>query len=314
MSGSVHAHDAIPQCIDHVVGQPQVVSKLKVAIEASFADQQPMPHCLLTGPAGTGKTLLSQVIAREMATEFREVLGQSLFNVAALNGFLLGASEPRSILFVDEAHEVPAAVQTAMLKAIDERAVFICGDSDKVTRLVIEPFCLILATTNPEGLLPPLRDRMRLICQLRRYETEDLIALLRQKVNQLRWPLEDDVLVEISKRSHGTPRLAVRLLEAVRRSARAVGADAIDRTHAVAAFELEELDELGLGPDERAYLAMLADSPRPLRLGVISSCLGQPPEAVARVVEANLLWHGLIERSDRGRALTAAGLAHVHSD
>lgn len=314
MSESVHASSFVPPTLDHVIGQPQVTAKLKVAVEASFADQQPMPHVMLTGPAGVGKTMLAQVIAREMATEFREVLGQSLVNIAALNGFLLAASEPRSILFCDEAHEIPASVQTGLLKAIDERAVFLCSDNDsKVSKLEIEPFTLVLATTNPEGLLPPLRDRMRLICQLRRYKSSDLITLLRQKIMQLQWQVEDGVLVEISERSFGTPRLALRLLEAVRRSARAAGMTVIDASHAKAAFSLEELDEIGLGPDERAYLSILSEASRPLRLGVIASRMGQPPQAVANVVESNLIWLGLIERSDRGRTLTAAGLSHIHS-
>lgn len=314
MSSPIHTSAIIPPTLDHVVGQTQVTAKLKVAVEAAFADQQPLPHVMLTGPAGTGKTMLSQVVAREMATEFREVLGQSLVNVAALNGFLLGASEPRSILFIDEAHEIPASVQTGLLKAIDERAVFLCSDSDnKVSRLAIEPFTLVLATTDPQGLIPPLRDRMRLICQLRRYEAPDLVSILRQKVTQIQWEVEDAVLSAISERSFGTPRLALRLLEAVRRSARAVGATIIDASHAVAAFELEELDEAGLGPDERMYLSILAEASRPLRLGVIASRMGQPPEAVSRVVESNLIWLGLIERADRGRSLTAAGLSHVNS-
>ena len=314
MSGQIHASAVVPPTLDHVVGQPQVTNKLKVAVEAAFADQQPLPHVMLTGPAGVGKTMIAQVVAREMATEFREVIGQSLVNVASLNGFLLGASEPRSILFCDEAHEIPASVQTALLKAVDERAVYLCSDNDsKISKLEIEPFTLVLATTDPQGLLEPLRDRMRIVCQLRRYAPDDLVSVLRQKMMQLQWQVDEDVLTEISRRSFGTPRLALRLLEAVRRSARAAGATVIDASHAKASFSLEELDEIGLGPDERAYMSILADASGPLRLGVIASRMGQPPQAISKVVESNLVWLGLIERSDRGRTLTAAGLSHIHS-
>lgn len=314
MSGQIHASSIVPPTLDHVIGQPQVTAKLKVAVEAAFADQQPMPHVMLTGPAGVGKTMIAQVVAREMATEFVETLGQSLWTTGVLNGFLLSASEPRPVLFIDEAHEMPLSIQTALLKALDERAVYLCNENNrKVSKLEIEPFTLVLATTNPEGLLQPLRDRMRIVCQLRRYGSDDLVSLLRQKVSQLQWQVEEAVLVEISKRSFGTPRLALRLLEAVRRSARAAGATVIDAAHAKAAFKLEEIDEIGLGPDERMYLSILAEASGPLRLGVIASRMGQPPMAVSNVVESNLVWLGLIERSDRGRTLTAAGLSHVHS-
>lgn len=314
MSSPIHASAVVPPTLDHVIGQPQVTAKLKVAVEAAFADQQPMAHVMLTGPAGVGKTMIAQVVAREMATEFVETLGQSLWTTGALNGFLLSASEPRPVLFCDEAHEIPLSIQTALLKALDERAVYLCNENDsKVSKLVIEPFTLVLATTNPEGLLQPLRDRMRIVCQLRRYGANDLVSLLRQKVSQLQWQVTDDVLSEISTRSFGTPRLALRLLEAVRRSARATGATVIDGSHAKSAFALEAIDAIGLGPDERMYLSILSEASGPLRLGVIASRMGQPPMAVANVVESNLVWLGLIERSDRGRVLTAAGLSHVHS-
>lgn len=311
-SPSRSSNDAGPPTLDHVIGQPQVVAKLKVAVEAAFADSEPLPHTLLTGPPGTGKTLLGKVLAREMAGEFHEVLGQSIFGVGCLNGLLMTPTSPRAVIMIDEAHEADPSVQVALYKALDEGKVFI-GNAERqiLSKLDIEPFTLILATTDPQSLLPPLRDRMKMICQLRRYEAADIARILRQRSQQLGWEVEQDVLEAVAVRSFGTPRLALRLLDSIRRSGRAEGDSAITAEHATHAFELEQVDALGLDADSRSYLDILATSRRPTRLNVIASRLGQPPEAVSRVIEPNLLWLGLIERNDRGRSLTPKGVDHV---
>lgn len=224
----------------------------------------------------------------------------------------LSASTPNAIVFIDEVHEAMASAQTALFKAVDERAVFVRETySDTTSKLDLVPFTLIVATTDPQRLLPPLRDRMRLICQLSRYTTEDLKALLGQKAAQLGWQIEESALEQIAQRGMGTPRLALRLLLSARRTARAEGGTTISLLHAERTFGVEEVDALGLGPDEQRYLRILAESNSPVRVKVLATRLGQPMQAVTQVVESNLLWLGLIDRCDAGRALTVRGLEHA---
>jgi len=311
---SPDANAAIPPTLSHVLGQRRVVEKLRIAVEAAWADSAPLDHVLLTGPAGVGKSMLAKVIAAEMATEVHEAMGQSLTSPQAVNGLLLSASSPNTILYCDEIHEAVPSAQTTLFRAIDEGAVFVKETySDSVAKIDVVPFTLVLATTDPQKLLSPLRDRMKLVCQLSRYNVEDLCALLRQKSTQLGWEVDESVLEQVAQRGLGTPRLALRLLQSARRTARSLGETAITLDHAVRTFAVEEIDCLGLGRDERAYLSILGEAAKPIRLMVIASRLGQPPEAVSRVVETNLLWLGLIARTDRGRCLTAKGLEHVRA-
>lgn len=303
---------AIPPTLSHVIGQRQVVEKLRIATEAAWADHAPLDHALLTGPAGTGKSMLAKVLGAEMAGEFIESMGSALTSPQALNGLLLSASSPNAIIFIDEVHEALGSAQTALFKAIDERAVFVKeAYSDAITKLDLVPFTLVLATTDPQRLLPPLRDRMRLVCQLSRYNTDDLAALLRQKTTQLGWEVEDAALTQIAQRGMGTPRLALRLLQSARRTARAEGETTISLAHAERTFSVEEVDAFGLGPDEQRYLRILGESNSPVRVNVLATRLGQPMQAVTQVIESNLLWLGLIDRGDAGRSLTARGIEHA---
>jgi len=305
-------NSARPPTLDHVVGQGQTVAKLRVAVAAAWADTKPLDHVLLTGPAGVGKTMLAKVLAAEMAGEFHEAMGQSLWSLASLNGFFLSAESPNAVLFIDEAHMASVDAQTAMLRGIDDRALFVSDPrSDQATRIDLVPFTLILATTDPQRLLPPLRDRMKLVCQLGRYGLTDLAGLMKQKAAQLGWRIDEAALPSIAQRAMGTPRLALRLLESARRTARAGGDEAISAAHIERTVALEGLDALGLGADEQRYLSILSEASVPVQLAVLASRLGQPPEAVARVIESNLLWLGLVERGERGRVLTAKGIQHV---
>lgn len=315
MTNTNQSSQTIPPTLDHVIGQQKVVAKLKVAVESSFFDGEvPLPHILLTGPPGTGKTMLSKVLSKEMASEFYEILGQTIVSPQALNGFLMSPESANSILFIDECHEMSPWIQTALYKAIEEGCVFLANEmQQKVQKLKLQPFTLILATTDPQRLLQPLRDRIKLNCQLRRYTSEDIQLILRQKIRQIGWEVEDEVLEQIANRSFGTPRLALRLMDSVRRTARSLGETNLTIQHANQTFEIEEMDSIGLSSDETQYLSILSDSVRPMRLGVIASRMGLPIEAVAKVVESNLIWLGYVDRSEQGRSLTVSGLEHIQN-
>lgn len=304
-------NQARPTSIRHIIGQQAVVEQVTVALDAAQQDGRKFDHSLLVGPPGAGKTALAQIIAQEMATDFLEVLGQSITSTADLNALLLQATD-KSVVFVDEAHELPKSIQTALYLALDQRCVLLQGSRKGSTPVAIplKDFTLLLASTDEFQLLQPLRDRMRLVLRFQFYAPEELEKIARMRAAALGWEVEPDVFQMAAVRSRGTPRLALRLLQAAHRVARAEAAEVVTTAHLERACSLEQIDALGLGPTEQQYLKVLLEGPT--RLNVLASRLGLPSRTVAEVTEPFLIRAGLIAKDDQGRRqLTAQGREHA---
>jgi Holliday junction DNA helicase RuvB len=304
-------NDVAPSSLKHIVGQKSVVEQVAVALEAAFADQKKFDSALLVGPSGCGKTAVANVIAAEMATDFTEVLGQSISSLADLNALLLGAKD-RSVIHIDEAHELNKSIQTALYLALDRRKVILQGGrtGNAPQSIPIADFTLLLSSTEEFCLLEPLRMRCRLVLRFQFYDESDLETLVRQHARALRWQVDEGVLLLIPARARGTPRLALRLLQSCRRVCRSEGETVISVAHVERACQLEQIDDMGLGPTEQKYLEFLAGGAS--RLNVLSSLLGLPARTVSQVTEQFLIRAGLIIKDDQGRRqLTALGREHM---
>lgn len=303
--------DVKPTSLKHLIGQRGVLNQVGVALDAAFADAKKFDHALLVGPPGLGKSQTAFVIAQEMASGFHEALGQSISTPADLTVLLLGANE-RDIIHIDEAHELDREYQTVLYLALDQRKLTLGGGrtGKAVQSVPLADFSLLLSTTDEYGLLQPLRDRMKLLLRFEFYSSDDLAVLVRQRATALGWRINDAILPLISQRARGTPRLALRLLQAARRVCRAEGDTAVTTAHLTRACDLEGIDGMGLGPTERQYLQLLVDGAS--RLNVVASMLGLPTRTVTQVIEPYLLRTGLIVKDDTGRGeVTARGRDHL---
>jgi holliday junction DNA helicase RuvB len=305
---AIDINAAVPTSLSHIVGQRSVIEQVKVGLDSCQMDATKFDHSLLVGPPGLGKTAVAKIIAEEMAADFCEVLGQSIKTAADLNAVLLGATE-KSIVFIDEAHELRTEFQTALYLSLDKGKVIVSGGK-KPQSIGLSDFSLLLATTDEHCLLAPLRDRMKLVLRFDFYTHEELRTLIEQRAKALKWQLDDCTVLSIANRARGTPRIALRLLQACRRVCRAEGETDITAKHLLRACELEQMDDLGLGPCEKRYLLILADGGS--RLNVIASTLGLPTRTVSQVVEPFLIRLGLILKDDQGRReLSARGREHL---
>jgi Holliday junction DNA helicase RuvB len=302
-------NDVTPTSLSHIIGQRSVVEQVKVAVEAAFADGKKFDHALLVGPPGLGKTQIAAVIAREMATDLHEVLGQSVKTPADLNAVLLAAQD-KQIVHFDEIHEMKREYMTALYRAVEERKLFVQGRSSRVQSIPLSDFTVLLSTTDEFSVLQPLRDRMKLVLRFQFYAEDELTVLLRQRSRALNWVVDESVFPNVAQRARNTPRLALRLLQSARRVCRAEGERTITLAHLERACGLEQIDPLGLGPTEQHYLRILAEGDS--RLNVIASRLGLPPRTVSQVTEPFLLRAGFMVKDDQGRRqLTAQGREHL---
>ena len=301
-------NDAAPSSLAHLVGQKAVIAQVTTAMDAAFQDAARFDHALLVGPPGLGKSQLAAVIAQEMAGGFHEVLGQAITNIGDLNALLLGAND-RDIIHIDECHELQRPYQTALYLALDKGTIF--AKSRRAPQgIPIANFTLLLSTTDEYALLAPLRDRMKLTLRFEYYSDDELTQLLRYRCKALGWEVDGAVLPLIAQRSRGIPRWSLRWLQSCRRVCRSLGEQVITQAHWERACVLEEIDDLGLGPLERKYLAIVAKGPS--RLNVVASILGLPTRTVSHVTEQFLIRAGLIEKNKAGlRELTARGREHL---
>ena len=305
-------NDVQPSSLRHIVGQDGVKSVVSVAIDACQMDNRRFDHSLLVGPPGLGKTAIAQVLASELAADYFEVLGQSIKHPSDLNSVLLAAT-PGSVVFIDEAHELKTEFQTALYLALDKRKIILSGGSKAggtPQSLPLADFALLLASTDEHCLLQPLRDRMRLLLRFTYYSIEDLTTILLQRARSLGWDIHEELMPMIAQRARGTPRLALRILQACRRVARSEGELTITSDHFERACVLDQIDELGLGATEQQYLNALADGNS--RLNVLSSILGLPSRTVSTVIEPFLIRVGLVVKDDTGRRqLSGKGREHL---
>jgi Holliday junction DNA helicase RuvB len=301
-------NDVQPTSLSHLIGNAGVTTQVKVALDAAFEDSHRFPHAVMVGPPGMGKSTLASVISKEMAVPFHEVLGQNLRNPGDLNSLLL-QTEPGAIIHIDEVHEASTAIQTALYMALDKRQIMVRGGSI-ITALPINDFTLLLSTTEEHCILQPLRDRLRLTLRFDFYTEMDLCQVVATRAKGLGWEIDDVIPSLIASRGRGTPRIALKLLQAARRCCRAAGESLITVAHLRQACELESIDSLGLGFIEQKYLSLLVDGPR--RVNVIASALGIPAKTLTSVQETTLIRLGLIDKDDVSRRyLTSKGREHL---
>lgn len=312
---SQNENNPAPPTLDHVIGQQRAVKQLRVALDAFFNDraatteETAFPHVLLVGPPGVGKSLLSQIAAAELGARLHEELAQNILSPGHLHGLMMLA-EPGDVLFVDEIHELQSSVQVGLYRCLEERRLFLGGDRKSIT---LPPFTFIGATTDEWALSKPLRDRFKIILRLEHYSEQELGELVRQRSKRLQWPISEEALKGIANRGRGTPRLAIRMLEAARRTARAENATAITEKHLAQMCDTEGFDSMGLDCVERRYLEILRDGQGPVRLNVLATHLGLPKQTIEKVIESELIRLGLVTKNEAGRMLTAAGASHLSS-
>ena len=288
-----------PRTLDDYIGQTQLQTRLRIALTAAKSREEPTEHLLLHGPPGLGKTTIAHIVAEEMGTKAYVTSGPALTKGADLVGTLT-RMQPGDILFIDEIHRLPAAVEEYVYPAMEDFKIDFTLDAGMHARVVtyrLQPFTLIGATTRAGLLTAALRSRFGIAHRLDFYDPTELEHILARAAAVLNLsPPEPEALALIASRSRGTPRVALRLLRRVRDYAQVHQAERITSPLADEALRLEGVDEQGLDDLDRAYLKVLRDvyEGGPAGLEAIAATLGEDAGTLEDVVEPCLLQIGLL--------------------
>lgn len=307
-----------PQRLNEYIGQTQLKENLDIFMEAAKQREEVLDHVLLYGPPGLGKTTLSYIIAHEMNGNIKTASGPAIEKGGDLAA-ILSTLESGDVLFIDEIHRLPKQVEEILYPAMEDFCLDIVMGKDANVhsiRLDLPPFTLVGATTRVGDLTAPLRDRFGIVAQLEFYTQEELKFIVARTAKVMENEITEEAIVEIARRSRGTPRIANRLFRRVRDYAQVMNNGIIDQAIANIALDKLKVDHLGLDNVDHKYLKGIMERFKggPVGVEALASSIGEEVMTLEDVYEPYLLQIGFINRTARGRVVTKKAYEHLGYD
>lgn len=304
-----------PQRLSDFLGQQKVKENLGIFIEAAKMRGEPLDHVLFYGPPGLGKTTLAGIIANELGVDIKVTSGPAIGRAGDLAAVLTNLND-NDVLFIDEIHRLNRAVEEVLYSAMEDYALDIIigkGPSARSIRLDIAKFTLIGATTRAGSLSAPLRDRFGVLAKFEMYRPDELAQIIRRSAGVMGLEADDDAILEMAKRSRGTPRIANRMLKRVRDFSMVKGDGRISRKITEESLAALGVDELGLERLDREILSTIIEKfgGGPVGIDTIAASIGEDRVTIEDAYEPYLIQQGLLYRTQKGRMATIRAYEHM---
>ncbi|MFQ6777812.1 MAG: Holliday junction branch migration DNA helicase RuvB [Alphaproteobacteria bacterium] len=304
-----------PKSLSDFIGHDSLKQNLSVFINGARSRGESMDHVLLYGPPGLGKTTLAHIVANELGTNFRATSAPMLTKQGDLAA-ILTALEPMDVLFIDEIHRLPTAIEEVLYSAMEDFKLDIMigeGPSAKSVRIDLPPFTLVGATTRTGLLSNPLRDRFGIDLRLSFYSPDDLARIIMRSANILGTSIDFDSAKILAQSARGTPRIANRLLKRARDFCTANCSSSINKNVIETTLSQLHIDMVGLDEIDRQYMTTIINhyAGGPVGIDNLAAALSEPADTIEDVIEPYLMQLGFIQRTPRGRIVTASGYKHL---
>ncbi len=294
-----------PVSLEEFVGQKEIIDNLKVYIKAAKQRDEALDHVLFFGPPGLGKTTLANIVSKELNVNISSTSGPVLERAGDLAGMLTNLDN-KDVFFIDEIHRVSSVVEEYLYSAMEDYIIDIMldkGPSARSVQLNLNPFTLVGATTRLGNLTSPLRDRFGVILRFDFYDDQDLGKIIQRSSKILNISINEKGILEISRRSRGTPRIANRILRRARDFAQVNSKKTIDQDLAKEALSKMGIDEMGLDEMDRQILNSIIDNYNggPVGIETLGVAISEDAKTLEEVYEPFLIKEGFIQRTPRGR-------------
>jgi len=304
-----------PRSFTEYIGQKDVKEMVEIAVKAAKMRSESLDHVLLYGPPGLGKTTLAQVIANELGVNIKSLSGPTIERTGDLAA-ILTSLEPGDVLFIDEIHRLPKIVEEILYSSMEDYVIDIVVGKDsgaKSIRVDLAPFTLIGATTRFGDLTGPLRDRFGIVHKLEFYNDQELEIICQRTAKIYECQVDNEAIIELAKRSRGTPRIVNRLFRRVRDYADILTDGYINLEVTKTALSKLKIDDLGLDNKDREYLLGIIEKYHggPVGLDTIATSISEDAGTLEDVYEPFLIQKGFISRTPRGRVVTDKAYKHL---
>ena len=304
-----------PQTLEDYIGQKKVKENLSIFIKAAKLRNDPLDHVLFYGPPGLGKTTLAGIIANELGVDIKITSGPAIERAGDLAAILTNLNE-NDVLFIDEIHRLNRSVEEVLYSAMEDFALDIIigkGPSARSIRLDLSKFTLIGATTRAGSLSAPLRDRFGVMGKFEMYTEDELAEIIKRSAGIIGVEADDDSILEMAKRSRGTPRVANRILKRIRDFSQVQGSGKITLDITKKGLAALDIDSMGLERLDREILMAIIErfNGGPVGIDNIAASIGEERVTIEEAYEPYLLQIGFLSRTQKGRMVTPLAYKHL---